>query len=78
MILLPSNSEAAQRGRQLTIADLALHEGGRRKARPDGITEIALGMERLVGRALSHSSRAQVHVLCRWLQANKEQKRIFG
>lgn len=77
MILLPGNSKAAQRGPKLTIANLTLHEGGRRKAGADGIAEIALGVEGLVGCALTHPSRAQVYILRWWLRNNKEKKQKF-
>lgn len=77
MILLPSNSKAAQRGLKLTIANLTLHEGGRRKARPNCITEIALWMERLVGCTLSHSSWAQVYVLRWWLQITRRRSKFL-
>lgn len=78
MILLPGNSKAAQRGPELTIANLTLHERGGREAGPDGIAEIALRVEGLVGGALTHPSRAQVYVL-RWWLRNKQggKKQIF-
>lgn len=49
--------------RVLTIADLALHEGGGGQASADGVTEAALGMQALAAAALGQRSGAQVHVL---------------
>lgn len=47
----------------LTVADLALHEGGWGQASADGIAEAALGVQALAGAALGQRSGAQVHVL---------------
>lgn len=58
--------------RVLTVADLALHEGGRGQARADGITEAALGVQALAGAALGQRSGAQVHVLGGRLQATRK------
>lgn len=58
--------------RVLTVADLALHEGGRGQARANGITEAALGVQALAGAALGQRSGAQVHVLGGRLQATRK------
>lgn len=53
----------------LTVANLALQEGGGWQARADGVTQAALGVQALAGATLSQGSRAQVHVLRGRLQA---------
>lgn len=48
---------------RLTVADLALQEGGRGQARAHRIAEAALGVQALAGAALRQRPGAQVHVL---------------
>lgn len=62
-IVARTNRKPKPQTRVLTIADLALHEGGGGQASADGVTEAALGVQALAGAALGQRSGAQVHVL---------------
>lgn len=55
--------EPRPRAPVLTVADLALQEGGRGQARAHRVTEAALGVQALAGAALRQRPGAQVHVL---------------